>query len=91
MRTLLFLCLALFLPAMAGETPRTYPLWDGKESVETYAKRVNLPSTKSLDLGNGITLDLVLIPAGQFVMGTPEPTKPTITIISGQVLIGIRG
>ena len=54
---------------------RPWPLWDGHESIEHYARRANLPPTKTLDLGGGVTLDLVLIPAGSFIMGTPEP-KP---------------
>ncbi|MCY3017734.1 MAG: formylglycine-generating enzyme family protein [Planctomycetota bacterium] len=62
--------------AFAAETPApTWPLWNGQESIEQYTKRVNLLPTKTLDLGNGVKLDLVLIPAGRFIMGTPEP-KP---------------
>ena len=57
----------------AGEST-AYPLWDNHESVADYAKRVNLPPTKTLDMGNGVKLELVLIPAGKFIMGTPEPT-----------------
>src|SRR5471032_730227 len=41
-----------------------YSLWDGQESVEQYAKKVKLPATKTLDLGNGVSMELVLIPAG---------------------------
>ena len=41
------------LLARAGE-PGKYPLWDGQETVEQYAQRVNLPPTKTLDLGNGV-------------------------------------
>ena len=53
--------------------PTTWPLWDGKETVAQYAQRVRLPATKTLDLGNNVNLDLVLIPAGKFVMGSPDP------------------
>ncbi|MCY3019179.1 MAG: formylglycine-generating enzyme family protein [Planctomycetota bacterium] len=75
-RTLACLFLACALACGAEAQPQaTFPLWDGKESIEHYAKRVNLPPTKALDLGNGVNLDFVLIPAGKFVMGTPEP-KP---------------
>ena len=52
-----------------------FPLWDGHEAIEQYAKRTNLPPTKTLELGNGVNLGLVLVPAGRFIMGTPEP-KP---------------
>ena len=56
---------------LAGESTSTYPLWDG-EPVADYAKRVDLPATQTLDLGNGIKLELALIPVGKFIMGTPD-------------------
>jgi len=34
----------------------TYPLWDGEETIEQYAKKINLPATKRMDLGNGVAL-----------------------------------
>ena len=72
----------------ASELPTpAYPLWDGHESVADYAKRVNLSPTKTLDLGNNIKLELVLIPAGKFIMGTPAPEKPIV----GQTMLGVSG
>ena len=38
-----------------------YPLWDGQESVADYGKRVNLPVAQTLDLGGGVSMELVLI------------------------------
>jgi formylglycine-generating enzyme required for sulfatase activity len=54
---------------------KPYPLWDGKESVADYAKRVNLDPAIALDLGDGVKMDFVLIPAGKFMMGSPSDDK----------------
>ena len=76
-RVLCLLILAGILSSVSSsETPTPeFPLWDGHESVADYARRVNLPPAQTLDLGNGIKMELVLIPAGQFIMGVPEPTR----------------
>jgi formylglycine-generating enzyme required for sulfatase activity len=80
-------CLAV--SAFAAETPApTWPLWDGSETVEQYAQRVKLPPTKTLDLGNGINLDLVLIPAGKFIMGTPEPVPVDEVGFRNKITVG---
>ena len=60
--------------SLLASEPTVYPLWDGVESVADYAKKVNLPSAKTLELGDNVKMELVLIPAGKFMMGTPPPT-----------------
>lgn len=87
MRLSPFIFIALAGSLAAGEPMPAFPLWNGSESVADYAKRVNLPPTQTLDLGSGVKLELVLIPAGKFVMGTPEHEKPAV----GQTMVGVSG
>jgi formylglycine-generating enzyme required for sulfatase activity len=69
-----FMIPSSMLPSPAEEMStdkKPYPLWDGKESIEGYAKRVNLDPAIALDLGDGVKMEFVLIPAGKFKMGSP--------------------
>ena len=75
MRIVYATVLLMALAASAAEPAQTYPQWDGKETVAEYAKRAGLEPTKTLALGNGVKLELVLIPAGKFLMGSPEAEK----------------
>ncbi|HWE02320.1 MAG TPA: SUMF1/EgtB/PvdO family nonheme iron enzyme [Tepidisphaeraceae bacterium] len=54
----------------AGNSPKPFPQWDGKESVAEYAKRAKLEPTLTLDLGGMVKWEGVLIPAGTFAMGS---------------------
>lgn len=57
-------------------TQPAYPLWDGKESVGDYAKRAGIKDIEiTLDLDGNVTMKLVLIPAGKFLMGSPDNEK----------------
>ena len=82
----------LLLAARAAEpndAQPAYPLWDAHESIADYAKRANLPPTKTLDLGNGVNLDLVLIPAGKFIMGTLEPVPVDEDAFRKKIVTGV--
>jgi len=69
---------------------REWPLWDGKETVASYAARVKLPATKAIDLGNNLTLELVLIPPGKFMMGSQDLAQSygTIEEAIGMMILG---
>ncbi|MEI6236088.1 MAG: formylglycine-generating enzyme family protein [Planctomycetota bacterium] len=83
-----FIAVILFgsISVQATESPRMFPLWNGDETVATYAERVRLPPTKTLDLGGGEPMELVLIPAGEFIMGSAEPEKPGASVEHSKAL-----
>ena len=57
-------------------TQPAYPLWDGKESVSGYAKRADIKDIDiTLNLDSHVTMKVVLIPAGKFLMGSPDNEK----------------
>src|SRR5689334_4644396 len=57
---------------MLGADAAKSPQWDGKETVADYAKRAGVTPTLTLDLGDGVKWEGVLVPAGTFVMGSPK-------------------
>src|SRR5438067_6067680 len=75
----LYLVPLLFVSAalLTGGEARTFPQWDGKESVAEYAKRAKLEPTLTLDLGGGVKWEGVLIPAGTFLMGSAKGEAKT--------------
>ena len=59
--------------ASQGSTQPPFPLWDGKETQADYAGRAGIKDVEiTLELGDNITMKLVLIPAGKFLMGSPD-------------------
>lgn len=59
-----------------ASTQPAYPLRDGNESVADYAKRAEIKDVRiELNLDANVTMKLTLIPAGKFVMGSPDSEK----------------
>jgi formylglycine-generating enzyme required for sulfatase activity len=88
-RVLVLLPLVLTLAVSGAEEPN----WDGCETIAQYARRRGLEPTKTLDLGDTVFLEMVLIPAGTFVIGTPNPPEPdtagiAAAIQSGKIALG---
>jgi formylglycine-generating enzyme required for sulfatase activity len=68
----LVLALVLIAPLLIAADAPTFSAWDGKESVADYGRRTKVEPTLTLDLGGGVKWEAALIPAGEFVMGSPK-------------------
>jgi formylglycine-generating enzyme required for sulfatase activity len=51
-----------------------FPLWDGKQPIKEYSRLIGVPPSLALDLGGGVQIECVLVPAGIYLMGTPAGT-----------------
>jgi len=91
MRTGIIALIFVAAGACASDGARAFVFWDGKESVADYAKKVNLAPTKTVDLGSAVSMEFVLIPAGTFLMGTPEPEKPAVTVQGSVSIMAVGG
>jgi len=49
---------------------------EARRRQEETAKALGVPVEQEIDLGDGVKMTLVLIPAGEFLMGSPPTTSP---------------
>jgi len=78
------------IPALTAETRRiqalpkadwTFDAAEAKKRQQAAAKAAALPVTRKVDVGDGVILELKLIPPGEFMMGSKYP--PAITRTRG--------
>ena len=68
-------------PPTRAASWRVYGEWpfdaaEAKRRQEEAARVLGVTVERDLDLGNGVKMTLVLIPAGEFLMGSPSTTSP---------------
>jgi len=68
-------------PAPKAGAWNVYTEWpfdaaEAKRRQEETAKALGVPVEQDVDLGNGVKMTMVLIPAGEFLMGSPEKPSP---------------
>lgn len=107
--TILTGAILLAAQALCAAPPhKVYEAWpfdatEAKRRQQETAKALGVPVKKTITLGTNakgqpVTMDLMLIPAGTFVMGTPEPVAPEKpprdawigwTLFSGGLALGV--
>ncbi len=69
------LCVGLLLVVACGGCQQAAMQPSNVGAVQPTKPPAVLPKDMTLDLGNGVTMQLVLIPAGKFLMGSPESER----------------
>ena len=72
--------LGVYLAVRPGSSDSSVPIpalsaGEAREKQKQGAEALGVPVSDTLDLGNGVTMKLALIPAGKFTMGSPDSEK----------------
>ena len=63
--------LLVFLPKRSGPPDWSFDADEAKRRQEEAARRLGIPVEKDIYVGEGVRMKLILIPAGDFMMGAP--------------------
>ena len=81
---------AMFGRAFPGEV-KVYKKWpfdtkEAKRRQEETAAALGVPVNKTINLAKGVKLELVLLPAGEFMMGSPPKERRRDLVFAGEHL-----